>query len=102
MLVTTRKKCWRTRRPAATRREAPSTLKTPEMVWGIVHAAEELRSPVIIQTTSSSLKYLSPAYFAGIVRAAADATRSPWRCISTTEQATNWRRSASTAATPRS
>ena len=48
-----------------------------EMVWGIVHAAEELRSPVIIQTTSSTLKYLSPAYFAGIVRAAADATPIP-------------------------
>ena len=42
-----------------------------EMVWGIVAAAEELRAPVIIQTTSSTLKHLSPAYFGGIVAAAA-------------------------------
>lgn len=42
-----------------------------EMVWGIIAAAEELRAPVIIQTTSSTLKHLSPAYFGGIVSAAA-------------------------------
>lgn len=48
-----------------------------EMIWGIVAAAEELRAPVIIQTTSSTLKYLSPAYFAGIAAAAAKEASVP-------------------------
>ena len=42
-----------------------------EMVWAIVNAAEELNSPVIVQTTSSTLKYFPPVYFANIVKAAA-------------------------------
>ena len=44
-----------------------------EMVQAIVAAAVEARSPVIIQTTTSTLKYASPAAFAGMVRAEAEA-----------------------------
>src|SRR5664280_1697289 len=42
-----------------------------EMVWAIVNAAEELNSPVIVQTTSSTPKYFPSVYFANIVKAAA-------------------------------
>nr|WP_319489839.1 class II fructose-bisphosphate aldolase [uncultured Caproiciproducens sp.] len=48
-----------------------------EMVWAIVNAAEELKAPVIIQTTSSTLKYFPPAYFANIVKAAAATVSVP-------------------------
>lgn len=44
-----------------------------EMVQAIVAAAVEARSPVIIQTTTSTLTYASPAAFAGMVRAEAEA-----------------------------
>lgn len=43
-----------------------------EMVQAIVAAAEEARSPVIIQTTPSTLKYASPETFFGMVRAEAE------------------------------
>ena len=46
-----------------------------EMVWAIVRAADELRAPVIIQTTSSTLKYFSPEMFAGMVKAEANTSR---------------------------
>ncbi len=39
-----------------------------EMMWSIVNAAEELQSPVIIQTTTSTLKYFEAEYFAGIAK----------------------------------
>lgn len=42
-----------------------------EMVLAIIAAAEEARSPVIIQTTPSTLKYAEPAVFAAMARAAA-------------------------------
>ncbi|MBW7573130.1 class II fructose-bisphosphate aldolase [Caproiciproducens sp. AGMB10547] len=48
-----------------------------EMVWAIVNAAEELKAPVIIQTTSSTLKYFSPAYFANLAKAAAESVSVP-------------------------
>ncbi|WP_312694976.1 class II fructose-bisphosphate aldolase [Caproiciproducens sp.] len=48
-----------------------------EMVWAIVNAAEELKAPVIIQTTSSTLKYFSPAYFANMAKAAAASVSVP-------------------------
>jgi tagatose 1,6-diphosphate aldolase GatY/KbaY len=48
-----------------------------EMVWAIMTAAEEARSPVIIQTTPGTLKYLSEAYFAGMVKNAAQAASVP-------------------------
>ncbi len=46
-----------------------------EMVQAIVAAAKEARSPVIIQTTPSTLTYASPESFFGMVRA--EAERSP-------------------------
>lgn len=52
-------------------------VENAEMVWAVITAAEELRAPVILQTTSSTLKYLSPAMFAGMVRAAAAAATVP-------------------------
>ena len=42
-----------------------------EMVQAVVAAAVEARSPVIIQTTPSTLKYASPDAFFGMVRAEA-------------------------------
>ncbi len=48
-----------------------------EMVWAIVRAADELRAPVIIQTTSSTLKYFSPEMFAGMIKAEAQKTDVP-------------------------
>ncbi|MDR3166215.1 MAG: class II fructose-bisphosphate aldolase family protein [Synergistaceae bacterium] len=48
-----------------------------EMVWAIITAAEEMRSPVIIQTTPSTLKYLPESYFAGMVRNAGQAASVP-------------------------
>jgi len=48
-----------------------------EMVWAIVNAAEELKAPVIIQTTSSTLKYFPPAYFANMAKAAAASVSVP-------------------------
>jgi tagatose 1,6-diphosphate aldolase GatY/KbaY len=48
-----------------------------EMVWAIITAAEEARSPVIIQTTPGTLEYLSEGYFAGMVKNAAQAVSAP-------------------------
>lgn len=48
-----------------------------EMVQAVVAAAEELRSPVIIQTTPSTLKYASPEMFYANVAAAAKAASVP-------------------------
>ena len=48
-----------------------------EMVWAIIAAAEEARSPVIIQTTPGTLKYLPESYFAGMVKNAAQAASVP-------------------------
>lgn len=42
-----------------------------EMVFAIIEAAQKCKAPVIIQTTPSTLRYLPPACFAGIVAAAA-------------------------------
>ena len=41
------------------------------MVQAIIAAAEELRAPVIVQTTPGTLKYASPAMFHAMVAAAA-------------------------------
>lgn len=48
-----------------------------EMVQAIVAAAEELRAPVMIQTTPSTLKYASPETFYGMVEAVARASSAP-------------------------
>lgn len=48
-----------------------------EMVQAVVAAAEAQRSPVIVQTTSSTLKYASPELFYANVAAAARAASVP-------------------------
>jgi tagatose 1,6-diphosphate aldolase GatY/KbaY len=48
-----------------------------EMVQAVVAAAEELRSPVIMQTTPSTLKYADPEYFYANVAAAAKKASVP-------------------------
>ena len=48
-----------------------------EMVQAVVAAAQELKSPVIIQTTPSTLKYASPEMFYANVAAAAKAASVP-------------------------
>lgn len=48
-----------------------------EMVQAIVTAAEELRAPVMIQTTGGTLKYAEPIMFANMVRAMAQSASVP-------------------------
>ena len=47
-----------------------------EMVRAVVSAAEEMHSPVIIQTTPSTLRYETPKMFAGMVKAAASDSKA--------------------------
>jgi len=48
-----------------------------EMVQAVIAAATELNSPVIMQTTPSTLKYAGPEYFYGNVAAAAANAKVP-------------------------
>lgn len=48
-----------------------------EMVQAVVAAAEELKSPVIMQTTPSTVKYADLAYFYAIVKASAEKASIP-------------------------
>ena len=48
-----------------------------EMVQAVVAAAEELKSPVIMQTTPSTIKYASPEMFYANVAAAAKSASVP-------------------------
>lgn len=48
-----------------------------EMVQAVAAAAEELRAPVIMQTTSSTLKYADPALYFAMVAAAAKKASVP-------------------------
>lgn len=48
-----------------------------EMVQAVIEAAEELQSPVIMQTTPSTLKYADPEYFYANVAAAAKKATVP-------------------------
>lgn len=48
-----------------------------EMVQAVIEAAEELRAPVIIQTTPGTLNYASPELFAGMVAAEAGKAAIP-------------------------
>lgn len=48
-----------------------------EFVMAVVRAADEMRSPVILQTTPGSVKYAGLDYFYGMVSAAAKKTRVP-------------------------
>lgn len=48
-----------------------------EMVMAVVRAAEEMRSPVIMQTTPSTVKYAGLDYYLAMVKAAAARTDIP-------------------------
>lgn len=48
-----------------------------EMVQGVIAAAEELRAPVILQTTPSTVKYGTVEGYAGIVRSLAEKAKVP-------------------------
>lgn len=48
-----------------------------EMMQAVVAAAEELRAPVLIQTTPSTLRYAKPAVFAAMAKALAEAATVP-------------------------
>lgn len=48
-----------------------------EFVMAVVRAADEMQSPVIMQTTPGSVKYAGLDYFYGMVAAAAEKTRVP-------------------------
>lgn len=48
-----------------------------EMVMAVLQAAEETMTPVLLQTTPSTLKYAGPEVFAGIVVAAAKKIKTP-------------------------
>ncbi|MCD8353606.1 MAG: tagatose-bisphosphate aldolase subunit GatY [Clostridiales bacterium] len=48
-----------------------------EMVQAVVAAAEELRAPVILQTTPSTLRYAGPEYYLANARAAAEKASVP-------------------------
>ena len=48
-----------------------------EFVMAVVKAAEERRSPVILQTTPGTIKYASLDYFAAMVRCAAEEATVP-------------------------
>jgi len=48
-----------------------------EMVQAIIAAAEELKAPVLLQTTPSTLKYADPEVFLGCVKGAAERASVP-------------------------
>ena len=50
---------------------AAFNVENAEMVQAVIETAEELSAPVILQTTPGTLRYLPPAYFASLARAAA-------------------------------
>ena len=50
---------------------------TLEMLQGVVEAAEETRSPLILQTTVGTVKHLGPEYIAAAARVAADLASVP-------------------------
>lgn len=71
-LVTTKELMLVLRRPLCNR---AFNAENMEMVQAIIAAAEELRAPVIVQTTPGTLKYASPAMFhAGSQLPASEAT----------------------------
>ena len=50
---------------------------TLEMLQAVVDAAEETKSPLILQTTVGTVKHLGPEYIAAIARVAADQASVP-------------------------
>ncbi len=56
---------------------AAFNVENMEMAQAVVAAAQELRAPVLVQTTSGTLKYAPPAVFAGMVQRLAEAVDVP-------------------------
>ncbi len=56
---------------------AAFNVENMEMAQAVVAAACQAHAPVIVQTTSGTLKYAPPAVFAGIVRRLAEAAQVP-------------------------
>jgi tagatose 1,6-diphosphate aldolase GatY/KbaY len=52
-------------------------IENMEMAQAVINAANEAGLPVILQTTASTLRYASPATFAGMVAGLAKASRVP-------------------------
>ena len=52
-------------------------VENTEMVMAVLKAAEEMNSPVIMQTTPSTVKYAGLDYYLAMVRAAAERTTVP-------------------------
>ena len=51
-----------------------------EFVMAVLAAAEETKSPVIMQTTPGTIKSAGLDYFYGMVRPLPSARPCPWRC----------------------
>ena len=47
-------------------------IENMEMAQAVIEAAEQMRSPVMIQTTPGTLKYAPPAVYAAMVRVMAE------------------------------
>ncbi len=56
---------------------AAFNVENMEMAQAVVSAAEKAQSPVIVQTTSGTLKYAPPSVFAGIVGRLANSAKIP-------------------------
>jgi fructose/tagatose bisphosphate aldolase len=52
-------------------------IENMEMAQAVIEAAQEAKAPVILQTTPGTLKYASPAVFAGMVGALARQATGP-------------------------
>ena len=58
-----------------------------EMVMAVIKAAEEMNSPVIMQTTPSTVKYAGLDYYLAMVRTAAERASVP---VATMAAALSW------------
>jgi tagatose 1,6-diphosphate aldolase GatY/KbaY len=56
---------------------AALNVENMEMAQAVISAAEKAQAPVIVQTTSSTLKYAPPSVFAGMVRRLAQSAKIP-------------------------
>ena len=52
-------------------------IENMEMAQAVIEAAEQMRSPVMIQTTPGTLKYAPPAVYAAMVRSLAEKASVP-------------------------
>lgn len=52
-------------------------IENMEMAQAVIQAGEELNAPLIIQTTSSTLKYAGPELFCAMVKTLAEASKIP-------------------------